>query len=103
MAPETPRIPWAAAFSGRLFVPPQAARARIIQPIMPMAARRPTLAAITRLLPAARLFASTLPLGAGPPSASPSHKEILRSPSGLTEVGLLDGAAYRIDVPVHSN
>jgi hypothetical protein len=75
----------------------------MIQPIMLMAARRPTLAAITTLLPAALLLASALPLDAGAPTPTPTHKEVLRSPLGLTEVGLLDGAAYRIDVPAHWN
>ncbi|HEY1730115.1 MAG TPA: hypothetical protein VGG15_00105, partial [Terriglobales bacterium] len=73
----------------------------MIQPTMPMAARGPTLAAIARLLPAVLFLASTLPLDAGAPT--PSHKQVLQSPSGITEVGLLDGAAYRIDVPAHWN
>ena len=32
-----------------------------------------------------------------------SKPEVLRTPGGLTEVGLLDGAAYRIDVPANWN
>jgi hypothetical protein len=75
----------------------------MIQPIMPMAARGPTLAAIARLLSAALLLASTLRLDAGALTPTPSHKQVLHSPSGITEVGLLDGAAYRIDVPAHWN
>jgi hypothetical protein len=75
----------------------------MIQPIMPMAARRPTLAAIAKLLSAALLLASTLRLDAGAPTPTPSHKQVLQSPLGTTEVGLLDGAAYRIDVPAHWN
>jgi pimeloyl-ACP methyl ester carboxylesterase len=33
----------------------------------------------------------------------PVAPEVLQSPTGLTEVGLLDGAAYRIDVPTNWN
>ena len=75
----------------------------MIQPRMLMAARRPTLAAIA--LPAVLLLASALRLDAAtPPSTpTPSHNEVLQSPAGITEVGLLDGAAYRIDVPAHWN
>jgi hypothetical protein len=73
----------------------------MIQPIMTMAARAPILAAITRLLPAVLLLGSTLRSDAAAPT--PSHKQVLHSPSGITEVGLLDGAAYRIDVPAQWN
>jgi hypothetical protein len=68
-----------------------------------MAARRPTLAAIAFL--AVLLPASALRLNAAapPPIPAPSHREVLQSPAGLTEVGLLDGAAYRIDIPAHWN
>ncbi len=70
---------------------------------MSMAVRRPRLAAIA--LPAVLLLASALQVdAAGAPSTpTPSHREVLESPAGLTEVGLLDGAAYRIDIPVHWN
>ena len=70
---------------------------------MLMAARRPTLAAIA--LPAILLLASALRLDAAapPPTPTPSHLEVLQSPAGLTEVGLLGGAAYRIDIPLHWN
>jgi hypothetical protein len=37
------------------------------------------------------------------PSATPVAPQVLQSPSGLTEVGLLAGAAYRIDIPVNWN
>ena len=75
----------------------------MIQPRMLMAARRPTLAAIA--LPAILLLGSALPLDAAapPPIPTPSHREVLQSPAGITEVGLLDGAAYRIDIPAHWN
>ena len=33
------------------------------------------------------------------PADRPAHPQVLESPTGLTEVGLLDGAAYRIDIP----
>ncbi len=39
-------------------------------------------------------------LGAQKPSTKP---EVLRMPAGVTEVGLLGGAAYRIDVPAEWN
>ncbi len=70
---------------------------------MSMAARRPTLAAIT--LPAVLLLACALRVDAAgtPATPTPSHREVLESPAGMTEVGLLDGAAYRIDIPVHWN
>ena len=32
-----------------------------------------------------------------------SQPEILRTPAGVTEVGLLDGAEYRIDIPADWN
>jgi len=70
---------------------------------MLMAARRPTLAAIA--LPAILLLASAPGLDAAglPATPTPSHREVLQSPAGITEVGLLDGAAYRIDIPAHWN
>jgi hypothetical protein len=70
---------------------------------MLMAARRPTLAAIA--LPAILLLASAPGLNAaGPPATpTPSHQEVLQSPAGITEVGLLNGASYRIDIPLHWN
>jgi pimeloyl-ACP methyl ester carboxylesterase len=75
----------------------------MIQPHMLMAARRPTLAAIA--LPAILLLASAPGLdAAGPPATpTPSHNEVLQSPAGITEVGLLNGASYRIDIPLHWN
>ena len=75
----------------------------MIQPLMPMAARRPTLAAIA--LPAILLLASApgLEAAGAPATPTPSHHEVLQSPAGITEVGLLNGAAYRIDIPMHWN
>lgn len=46
---------------------------------------------------------SAHPIGAATPSQKPTETRILQSPSGLTEVGILDGAAYRIDVPTDWN
>jgi hypothetical protein len=72
---------------------------------MLMAARRHPIAAIVRLLPAALLLAHGLRLEAAVtmPTPTPSHRQVLQSPAGITEVGLLDGAAYRIDIPLHWN
>ena len=41
--------------------------------------------------------------GSVPAQKPSSPPEILRTPGGMTEVGLLDGAAYRIDVPAEWN
>jgi hypothetical protein len=58
-------------------------------------------APLARLLVTACLLAPAA--AAAPPSAPavdrPTHFQVLTSPAGLTEVGLLDGAAYRIDIP----
>jgi hypothetical protein len=58
-----------------------------------------------RLLPAALLLAHGMSVeAAGTVSVpAPSHRQVLQSPAGVTEVGLLDGAAYRIDIPAHWN
>lgn len=72
--------------------------------IMSQAARRPSIAAITRLpLAAAVLLLSALPLQAAAPAPKSAQKQTLQSPLGFTEVGVLGGAAYRIDVPTHWN
>ena len=55
-----------------------------------------TLSLALALLPVLSLSAATS-------SQKPTETRILRSPSGLTEVGILDGAAYRIDVPTDWN
>ncbi len=68
-----------------------------------MVARRPTLPVIARLLAAVLLFTSALRGNAAASTPTPSHNQVLQSPAGLTEVGLLDGAAYRIDIPTHWN
>ncbi|MGA8938259.1 MAG: alpha/beta hydrolase [Acidobacteriaceae bacterium] len=71
-----------------------------------MAARRLAIAAFARLLLAVLLLAIVPRAGASaaaPPPPTPSHRLVLQSPAGITEVGLLNGAAYRIDVPKHWN
>jgi hypothetical protein len=37
------------------------------------------------------------------PISTPIESQVLQSPQGLTEVGMLDGAAYRIDIPLNWN
>lgn len=71
-----------------------------------MAARRLTIAALARLLLAVLPLALLPRAGASaaaPPPPTPSHRQVLQSPVGITEVGMLNGAAYRIDVPKHWN
>ena len=77
----------------------------MIQPIMFLAARRYSIAVLARLPLAAAMLLSALAAhaGAGGGVTLPSHKQVLRSPVGITEVGLLGGAAYRIDVPKNWN
>jgi pimeloyl-ACP methyl ester carboxylesterase len=70
---------------------------------MPLHARRPTIASSTKLPFAVAILLSTLTVQAASPIQKPTHSQVLQSPSGLTEVGLLDGAAYRIDVPADWN
>jgi hypothetical protein len=70
---------------------------------MMMADRRSGIAALTRVLAAALLLmVAQRALGAAA-TPTPSHSQVLRTPAGITEVGLLNGAAYRIDVPMHWN
>jgi hypothetical protein len=52
-----------------------------------------------RLFLAACLLASANPIHAGAADQKPTASNILESPAGLTEVGLLAGAPYRIDIP----
>lgn len=53
--------------------------------------------------PAAGLFALLLLIGAAGAQKPAAKPEILKTPMGLTEVGLVAGAAYRIDVPANWN
>jgi hypothetical protein len=50
-------------------------------------------------LPLAVLFLLPHHLHAASSFAKPTHMQVLHSPAGLTEVGLLHDAAYRIDIP----
>ncbi len=70
-----------------------------------LAARRHFIAAFaTRSLTwAAFVFPLTLAAHAASSAPVPTHKQVLQSPVGITEVGLLSGAAYRIDIPMHWN
>jgi hypothetical protein len=52
---------------------------------------------------AAIVLLSTLTVHAASPTSKPTHSQVLQSPAGLTEIGFLDGAAYRIDVPTNWN
>jgi pimeloyl-ACP methyl ester carboxylesterase len=57
----------------------------------------------------AAVFFSAIPLlsaraiHAASPGKKPAQAQVLNSPAGLTEVGILDAAAYRIDVPANWN
>ncbi len=73
---------------------------------MTMPAPLPVLAVIARLAPAkTRLLAAALLLcaapwaNAGATASAPSQRKVLHTPAGTTEVGVLNGTAYRIDVP----
>jgi len=71
---------------------------------MPQRVLIPGIAAGVRLL----FAAAVLPCGIASAAATtavekPVAPEVLQSPVGSTEVGLLDGAAYRIDVPTNWN
>jgi len=70
---------------------------------MLLRAPRPTLAPSATLYIAAvfLLFAPTV--RAATSAQKPAQAQVLQSPAGLTEVGLIDGAAYRIDVPANWN
>lgn len=52
---------------------------------------------------AAALVLSSLALHAASPVQKAAQIQVLQSPSGLTEVGYVDGAAYRIDIPTNWN
>ncbi len=71
---------------------------------MPQPLRTPGIAAGVRLLLAACLVPCGLAAAAAPTAAQkPVTPEVLQSPAGVTETGLLAGAAYRIDVPANWN
>jgi hypothetical protein len=73
---------------------------------MPLFALRPKTASRTALATAwCALLLSTGAHAATPAekAATPVAPQVLQSPAGLTEVGLLAGAAYRIDIPANWN
>jgi pimeloyl-ACP methyl ester carboxylesterase len=70
---------------------------------MPLRARRPILAPSATLYLAAILLLSAPFVDAASSVQKPTQSRVLQSPAGLTEVGLIDGADYRIDVPVNWN
>ncbi len=70
---------------------------------MPLHARRSIFALIARLPIAAALILSSATLHAASPVQRATQTQVLQSPSGLTEVGFLDGAPYRIDIPTNWN
>ena len=55
------------------------------------------------LLNAATIILSSLSLHAASPVQKATQTQILQSPLGLTEVGFIAGAAYRIDIPANWN
>jgi hypothetical protein len=57
------------------------------------------MASAARLLTAAGAVLWPLGALAGDPVQKPVDQQVLQSPEGMTEAGLLDGAAYRIDIP----
>src|ERR1700679_2650600 len=77
----------------------------MIQPIMFLAARRYSIAVLARLPLAAAMLSSALAAhaGAGGGVTLPAPKQVLHSPVGITEVGLLAGAEIGIDVPKNWN
>ncbi len=70
---------------------------------MSLRAQRPKLTSGAALRLAAVLLLSAFSVRAATPTHKAIGTELLRSPAGLTEVGFIDGAAYRIDVPTHWN
>jgi pimeloyl-ACP methyl ester carboxylesterase len=71
---------------------------------MPHFSQRIRFVSCTKLpLAVAFLLCASHALAASSPVQKPVEPKILQSPSGLTEVGLLDGAAYRIDIPTNWN
>jgi hypothetical protein len=54
-------------------------------------------------LSASLLLAASLSAAALAPVKKPLEPQVLHTPTGLTEVGVLDGAEYRIDIPTNWN
>ena len=70
---------------------------------MPLRARLTTIAANARLLFVAVLLLHAINLRAAPSVQKPTQAQLLHSPAGLTEIGILNGVAYRIDIPANWN
>jgi hypothetical protein len=72
---------------------------------MRLFARRLHIASRVRALCAAGTLCavSTLLCAAAAPAEKPVTPQVLHNPTGLTEVGTLDGAPYRIDIPTDWN
>ena len=72
---------------------------------MPLPALRPVTASKTMLLTACCALLAVGAHAAVPAEkvATPVTPQVLQSPAGLTEVGLLTGAPYRIDIPTNWN
>jgi hypothetical protein len=66
--------------------------------MMPFA-HRPRIAPLAKLLCAASFSLCAMSARAIGSAQKPVEPTVLQSPIGLTEVGILDGAAYRIDIP----
>lgn len=64
--------------------------------------RRPRCAAASLLVQLA-IGATSVAASSGARPAHPAAPRVLRSPTGTTEVGLLSGAEYRIDIPTDWN
>jgi hypothetical protein len=73
---------------------------------MPLRAPRPRIGLRMALLAACCTMLAATGAEASTPAdrvATPIAPQVLQSPAGLTEVGLLAGAAYRIDIPANWN
>jgi hypothetical protein len=58
---------------------------------------------LAHLASASVFLAAALPASAFAPSQKPVAPNVIKTPAGTVEVGVLEGAPYRIDVPVHWN
>ena len=66
---------------------------------MSMRVSRSRIAFTAKLLLGAGLLLPTLAVPATSSAQKPKDEHLLHSPFGTTEIGILDGAAYRIDIP----
>jgi hypothetical protein len=70
---------------------------------MPLLTRLSIIATGARPLLAAILLLHALNLPAARSAKKPTQAQLLHSPAGLTEVGILNGVGYRIDIPADWN